>query len=356
MQHRHFELRRRVFDGGDQFDDNLRPMRTGGRKTCRAAVARLDAQRRAHHRPPDPRARTAALRRRALQPRIAGAAHRRHRDALAARGSGAAGAIGSIGPHLLDLRPPAPRAGDRSGRRSPTGESPGIRNRCRARSIHRPVCHSGPLLPAPRCSGSTKPTGWPSPRSKTRRRRSRSSGSSSLLSSGIDIDRQLALLEQIVERIFVGRHHDSPGSTRQAARQRLRRTARGIGGRSRSRAPDRRSSCGSRQSGSAVGAPVAGERPARQRFARDTICPARSAAGRRARTARAGAAAGRPPAAACSGPSAAVFHSSPSMSSMETKVGSPPMVRRTSPARSSRVDRDRRARRCAATARRCRAW
>ena len=33
-----------------------------------------------------------------------------------------------------------------------------------------------------------------------------------------------------------------------------------------------------------------------------------------------------------SGPTAAVFHSSLSKSSMETKVGSPPMVRRTSPA------------------------
>ena len=35
------------------------------------------------------------------------------------------------------------------------------------------------------------------------------------------------------------------------------------------------------------------------------------------------------------GPSAAVVHSSPSMSSTETKVGSPPMVSRTSPAWSS---------------------
>ena len=36
-----------------------------------------------------------------------------------------------------------------------------------------------------------------------------------------------------------------------------------------------------------------------------------------------------------SGPSAAVFHSAPSGSSMETKVGSPPMVRRTSPSSKS---------------------
>ncbi len=42
-----------------------------------------------------------------------------------------------------------------SGSRKPIGESPGIRNRCCPRSIHSPVCHSGPDLPAPRCSGST---------------------------------------------------------------------------------------------------------------------------------------------------------------------------------------------------------
>jgi hypothetical protein len=36
------------------------------------------------------------------------------------------------------------------------------------------------------------------------------------------------------------------------------------------------------------------------------------------------------------GPSAAVFHSAPSRSSTDTKVGSPPIVRRTSMSASSR--------------------
>ena len=62
---------------------------------------------------------------------------------------------------------------------------------------------------------------------------------------------------------------------------------------------------------------------------RDTTCPGRNAA-----TAPLREAVGEPaeqharPAAASSGPSASVFHSAPSMSSIDTKVGSPPMVSR----------------------------
>ena len=41
---------------------------------------------------------------------------------------------------------------------------------------------------------------------------------------------------------------------------------------------------------------------------------------------------------ACSAPSAAMFHSAPSMSSIDTNVGSPPIVSRTSPARQLGVD------------------
>ena len=85
----------------------------------------------------------------------------------------------------------------------------------------------------------------------------------------------------------------------------------------------------------AVGAPEARQRPARQRLARIPLALAvvQHAARREAllqalqqRRRRAGA---------WSGPSAAVFHSAPSMSSIDTKVGSPPMVRRTSCARRS---------------------
>ena len=64
----------------------------------------------------------------------------------------------------------------------------------------------------------------------------------------------------------------------------------------------------------------------------DTTSPGRSAAAPRARTGRAAAAGACRPARRFGGPSAAVFHSSPSVSSIETNVGSPPIVSRTSPA------------------------
>src|SRR6266536_4200678 len=69
-------------------------------------------------------------------------------------GRGEPGAIGSCG-HIFCLASAGSQASDSNGRRNPTGESPGIRNRCRARSIHKLVCYSGPLFPRARCSGNT---------------------------------------------------------------------------------------------------------------------------------------------------------------------------------------------------------
>ena len=81
----------------------------------------------------------------------------------------------------------------------------------------------------------------------------------------------------------------------------------------------------------AVRAPVAGERPARQRFARIPLALAEvQQPARRERLAQAADAAS-PASRRLVGPIAAVFHSSPSMSSIDTNVGSPPIVSRTSP-------------------------
>ena len=82
----------------------------------------------------------------------------------------------------------------------------------------------------------------------------------------------------------------------------------------------------------AVAAPVERERPARQLLARIPFALAvvEEPAGREAVPAAGGS--GRRRGRAWSGPTAAVFHSAPSRSSIETKVGSPPMVSRTSPA------------------------
>ena len=59
---------------------------------------------------------------------------------------------------------------------------------------------------------------------------------------------------------------------------------------------------------------------------RDTICPGRSAAAALCANRSASLRNSTPASRRFSGPSAAVFHSAPSMSSIDTKVGSPPMV------------------------------
>ena len=72
--------------------------------------------------------------------------------------------------------------------------------------------------------------------------------------------------------------------------------------------------------------------PSAAGFRRDTICPARNAAGRPARSASRNLRMRSSARPRLVGPTAAIFHSGDSRSSTETKVGSPPMVRRTSPA------------------------
>ena len=80
-------------------------------------------------------------------------------------------------------------------------------------------------------------------------------------------------------------------------------------------------------------------RPSAAGFRRDTTCPGRNAGSRSARSACAGGGSDRRRGARLVGPTAAVFHSAASKSSIETKVGSPPMVRRTSCVDEIAVDR-----------------
>ncbi len=144
--------------------------------------------------------------------------------------------------------------------------------------------------------------------------------------------RQIAFLEDPLGRVFEGRHH-MVGRNRQVLRDRLPAagsassavTLRPFAFFVRSATGRARSAC-RRAANRARRSSAAG-------FRRDTICPGRNAAARPAQTCRASrrisligerrawSARRRP-------------YSTPadSKSSMETKVGSPPMVRRTSPA------------------------
>ena len=80
----------------------------------------------------------------------------------------------------------------------------------------------------------------------------------------------------------------------------------------------------------AVLAPVQREGPARQALARIPLALAVMQQAARARTGRAGAGSAVSARPRLVGPTAAMFHSGASKSSIDTKVGSPPMVRRTS--------------------------
>ena len=226
---------------------------------------------------------------------------------------------------------------DSSGRRKPSGESPGTRNRL-------------PGAQRPRAAQPARPDPW---RARLQRQDVADRLVQAVLKTRAPGGRVPAIVELAIERIDVDRQASAraTGSTTCP-----RRPASDIAGRApgaRRALPNSRAGlvgptvvvtfrgdqAGSVQIGFAVAAPVAAAGPARQRFRRDTICPGRSAARRPGRSARAagGQVAGH--AGAWSAPMAAVFHSSPSTSSIETKVGSPPMVRRTSPVVSSLVDR-----------------
>ena len=225
-----------------------------------------------------------------------------------------------------------------SGRRRPTGLSPGIRNITPSRKNQRPDCQRRTPPSSTRRSGSTLPTAAASP-------------------WPIDLG-QPRPLQRVAQLGILGQRHwpaggspsrgssgcphapacTSAGSSLQALGQqrgeaRGIRGGRGIGvvvrGQQRRVAPDRLAVA--RASGSAA--------PSAAAARRGTACPCRIAAPRPAtRAPPAGAAAARHR-RAWSGPCASVFHSGASMSSAAMKVGSPPMVSRTSPAASARSTR-----------------
>ena len=151
----------------------------------------------------------------------------------------------------------------------------------------------------------------------------------------LDVDRKLPLLMQMVEGIFK-RWRDvirirHPGACASVlAKSSASGNAKVV---SRlHRAPATRDSSTAARHRSANNKPEPSAAKARP----DTICLARNAATLHSRSARARRSSNRPASSRFSGPSAAVFHSSPSMLSIETKVGSPPMVKRMSPLQISR--------------------
>ena len=131
--------------------------------------------------------------------------------------------------------------------------------------------------------GSTKPLGVFSPASNTRAMRARSSGSASLESAGIDIDRQGRFLLQPVRGIFE-RRHDVSGIEAEPLRGAFHEAV------WRLRSPPcagSRSSRSGRHSSRSARRPCAnrGRTPSAAGFRPDTICPARNAAARRAQSA-----------------------------------------------------------------------
>ena len=159
----------------------------------------------------------------------------------------------------------------------------------------------------------------------------------------IDVDRKLPLPPQIIHAVLVPRQaprrvdlqpfgepgHDAPGGFRASRVRLLRRHRRGEQG--VWPLPERL----------AVGAPMAREGPARQLLAR---IPLALSVMQQGRVEGSGAARRRKGAVGVGrgllvGPSASVFHSGPSGSAAATKVGSPPMVSRTSWAARSRSTR-----------------
>ena len=160
--------------------------------------------------------------------------------------------------------------------------------------------------------------------------RERSSGSGSLESAGIDIGRQAGFLLQPVIRVFE-RRQDEFGIDAEFLRGGFREA---LGILDARLCAGLRSWRSGRNSSRSARRPCAstGRTPSAAGFRRDTICPARNAAGRPARTASRNLRMRSSASARLVGPTAAIFHSGDSRSSTETKVGSPPIVSRTSPA------------------------
>ena len=185
-------------------------------------------------------------------------------------------------------------------------------------------------------------------------RRSRSIGSRGLAGIDLDVARQPPLAPQVVPGVLerleqvAGIELQPLGEGLREAVGDLGRGAGRLGSRARS-APDRARSA-RRPCASSSRAPSAAA------ARRDTTCPGRNAATAPCAN-RCGELAeqhaGQPP---LLGPSASVFHSAPSMSSIDTKVGSPPMVSLQPGLRDVALDRLADAEQRLPLRPRCRAW
>ena len=159
--------------------------------------------------------------------------------------------------------------------------------------------------------------------------RARSSGSASLESPGSTLAGSPASFCSQCAGSSIGRQRRNPASRpSRCAMPSAKRSASSMLG--LARLLDRRDQLGVLPDRHAVLAPVQPERPARQAFAGIPFAlpVMQQAARREARRAAGGSDRRRAPRLV--GPTAAMFHSGDSRSSIETKVGSPPMVRRTS--------------------------
>ena len=209
-----------------------------------------------------------------------------------------------------------------------------------------------PPLPVQRQRIAGRPL--PSPRSKTAASRSLF-GVFELGIERIDVDRQMPLFGQVIPGVFVGRAPSSSavdfkvrGDASHELLGMLGRVAVVV-------CPSSRDQLSILARPARRPAPIAAQRPRGQRLRRDTICPGRNAAAHRGEVAPAAARTNVSGRRRLLGPTAAMFHSGPSMSSIETNVGSPPIVRRTSPA-ASRASTSCPSASIAPIALRCTAW
>ena len=221
-------------------------------------------------------------------PRSAAAARgRRPRDAVDGAAAAAARGAQRIGlDRYADSRSGATHGSESSGSRKPIGESPGIRNMCSARTNQRPLSQRGrpSAVAAPQRQHVADDLAR-APARTSRASRARSSSSSSFGLERIDVRRQPPLPPQVVPDVLVSRDDaccgvdaERVGQRRDEALRVRRRRARSRGRRRRS--ARRRSRSARRRAASSSRAPSAAA------IRRDTTCPGRSAAGRRARTAR----------------------------------------------------------------------
>ena len=170
--------------------------------------------------------------------------------------------------------------------------------------------------------------------------RARASGSSIFGSVGSTLCGQLALLQHPDERVLEGRHARSRRRRRGARRSLPANFSACLDAGIAARRSASRARCDRRCARSA-GRPCANRarRPSAAGSRPDTTCPGRNAGSRPARSASRSRRIRLSARARLVGPTAAIFHSALSKSSIETKVGSPPMVSRTSCAARSRSTR-----------------